>query len=164
MWLTHPNDGSVVRSKMLQAPVVMLPDEQNKIPGAFIISAPRSGSTRLRYLFDSHSDIAAPIDPMFFVFKILGLQIEGRQSCLQYSQCSRFMVSSDHAPTEGSLSSGTRPQAMRSLSPRRPESRALDTKLDFSPRFTRSSAYARSPFTPHPATFRLRGKNNFLSI
>jgi protein-tyrosine sulfotransferase len=57
--------GQIVQ-KSLQQPIVINRGAQERMPGAFIIAPPRSGTTLLRLLLDSHPAIAAP--PETFIF------------------------------------------------------------------------------------------------
>lgn len=52
--------------KILQKPIVIDRDDDGQMPGAFIIAPPRSGTTLLRMLFDSHPEIAAPPETHIF--------------------------------------------------------------------------------------------------
>jgi len=52
--------------KILQAPIIIVRKSEDKMPGAFIIAPFRSGTTLLRYIFDSHSKIAAPPETYIF--------------------------------------------------------------------------------------------------
>lgn len=53
--------------KVSQSPIVIKHGEEDPMPGAFIIAPFRSGTTLLRYIFDSHSKIAAPPETFLFV-------------------------------------------------------------------------------------------------
>jgi hypothetical protein len=57
--------GRIVQ-KSLQRPIVIDRHAQEPIPGAFIIAPPRSGTTLLRLIFDSHPAIAAPPETLIF--------------------------------------------------------------------------------------------------
>jgi protein-tyrosine sulfotransferase len=57
--------GRIVQ-KLLQKPIYVTRDARAARPGAFIIAPPRSGTTLLRLILDSHPEIAAP--PETFIF------------------------------------------------------------------------------------------------
>jgi hypothetical protein len=57
--------GRIVQ-KSLQRPIVIDHQAQEPMPGAFIIAPPRSGTTLLRLIFDSHPAIAAPPETLIF--------------------------------------------------------------------------------------------------
>ncbi|MEM7025108.1 MAG: sulfotransferase [Pseudomonadota bacterium] len=65
-----------ILQKSLQRPIVIgrLADEQ--MPGAFIIAPPRSGTTLLRLIFDTHPDIAAPPETLIFPYLLGALREE----------------------------------------------------------------------------------------
>lgn len=52
--------------KLLQKPIVIDRNTGSQLPGALIIAPPRSGTTLLRLLFDSHPAIAAPPEMHIF--------------------------------------------------------------------------------------------------
>lgn len=52
--------------KLLQKPIVIERDTRQRLPGALIIAPPRSGTTLLRLIFDSHPEIAAPPEMHIF--------------------------------------------------------------------------------------------------
>lgn len=62
--------------KSLQRPIVIERDASGQLPGAFIIAPPRSGSTLLRFIFDSHPAIAAPPETLIFPYLLGALREE----------------------------------------------------------------------------------------
>jgi hypothetical protein len=66
-----------ILQKSLQRPIVIDRDASGRLPGAFIIAPPRSGTTLLRLIFDSHPEIAAPPETLIFPH-LLGVLREER--------------------------------------------------------------------------------------
>jgi hypothetical protein len=62
--------------KSLQRPIVIERDASGRLPGAFIIAPPRSGTTLLRFIFDSHPAIAAPPETLIFPYLLGALREE----------------------------------------------------------------------------------------
>lgn len=62
--------------KSLQKPIVIDRDRSERLPGAFIIAPPRSGTTLLRYILDSHPAIAAPPETLLFPYLLAALREE----------------------------------------------------------------------------------------
>ena len=62
--------------KTLQRPIVIDRDAEGRLPGAFIIAPPRSGTTLLRLIFDSHPAIAAPPETLIFPYLLGALREE----------------------------------------------------------------------------------------
>lgn len=80
--LERPRLGDIKRrvarivQKSLQRPIVIDRDANEHLPGAFIIAPPRSGTTLLRLIFDSHPAIAAPPETLIFPHLLSGLREE----------------------------------------------------------------------------------------
>lgn len=73
--------GRIVQ-KLTQPPIVVKRDDQEQMPGAFIIGAPRSGTTLLRYLFDSHPIVASPPETHIFVPLLSALDDKRSIDCM----------------------------------------------------------------------------------
>lgn len=65
-----------VLQKALQRPIVIERAADEHMPGAFIIAPPRSGTTLLRLIFDSHPAIAAPPETLIFPYLLGALREE----------------------------------------------------------------------------------------
>jgi protein-tyrosine sulfotransferase len=62
--------------KSLQRPIVIAPQDEERLPGAFIIAPFRSGTTLLRFILDSHPQIAAPPETFLFAHLLAPLRDE----------------------------------------------------------------------------------------
>lgn len=78
--------------KLLQRPIVLDLKQVSTRRGAFLISAPRSGSTLVRMILDSHSRIAAGPESHILVPLLSALKDERSLAAMWHRGCHRDMV------------------------------------------------------------------------
>jgi hypothetical protein len=89
--------------KLLQRPIVIDLKQRSSRRGAFLISAPRSGSTLVRMILDSHTQIAAGPESHILVPLLSALKDERSLNAMWHRGCHRDMVVSALAQAANTL-------------------------------------------------------------